>query len=122
MENWNPAFPGERVSWYREYIQRCGPTAVSWFQEPRPRHGNLDAGTDVMGVALYAPSRTDLLAVSPCLLQISAKSTSNASSKSAPSPSRPSSPPCRPPTPACPSPSAPLAACTCTTSAHEVGH
>jgi hypothetical protein len=67
LANWDPVFPGERVSWYHEYIQRYGPIATSWFQQPRGRDGNAEDTVDVRGVALYAPSQSDtgLFAVSP---------------------------------------------------------
>lgn len=70
MANWDPTFPGERVSWYDEYIQRNGPASINWFESPR----HYDAGeytlVEARGLALYAPnngngSNGDMLAVSP---------------------------------------------------------
>lgn len=70
MANWDPAFPGEAVSWYDEYIQRNGPTSVNWLQTPRLQDGNLKTPIEARGMALYTPgSRGDtlgtMLAVSP---------------------------------------------------------
>lgn len=70
MANWDPAFPGEHVSWYDEYIQRQGPTCVNWLETPRVRVGGLQHLIEVRGMALYNPSNGDdglgsLLAVSP---------------------------------------------------------
>lgn len=67
MDNWDPVFPGERVSWYNEYIQRSGPISVSWFQQSRVRDGGLEDIVDVRGVALYSPSQLpgSRMAVSP---------------------------------------------------------
>ncbi|KAM7194268.1 hypothetical protein V8F20_008015 [Naviculisporaceae sp. PSN 640] len=62
MANWDPGFPGERISWYEEYIQRHAPIAVNWFALPRPQR---DYDPDQMivegdyiearGMALYRP-------------------------------------------------------------------
>lgn len=70
MANWDPAFPGEHVSWYDEYIQRQGPTCVNWLETPRVRVGGLQHLIEVRGMALYNPNNGDdglgsLLAVSP---------------------------------------------------------
>ncbi|KAK3341256.1 hypothetical protein B0T25DRAFT_336173 [Lasiosphaeria hispida] len=76
MANWDPSFPGERVSWYEEYIQRQGPVAINWLQ--LPHHGSR-LGIDYVearGIALYRPDNPHeeengaagvetLLAVSP---------------------------------------------------------
>ncbi|KAM5355513.1 hypothetical protein ACJ41O_002159 [Fusarium nematophilum] len=70
LANWDPAFPGERVSWYDEYIQRHGPTCVNWLETPRVRQGGLEHLIEVRGMATYSPNNGDdglgsLLAVSP---------------------------------------------------------
>ncbi|UPK98404.1 hypothetical protein LCI18_009339 [Fusarium solani-melongenae] len=70
MANWDPAFPGEHVSWYDEYIQRQGPTCVNWLETPRVRVGGLQHLIEVRGMALYNPNNGDdglgsVLAVSP---------------------------------------------------------
>lgn len=62
MANWDPTFPGERISWYEEYIQRHAPIAVNWFSLPRP-HRDYDPDRMIVeedyiearGVALYRP-------------------------------------------------------------------
>ncbi len=75
LANWDPCFPRERISWYDEYIQRHGPIAVNWFQQPRTEDqpGGIDY-VEVRGVALYRPDNPRetpnggaerLLAVSP---------------------------------------------------------
>ncbi|KAI0178586.1 F-box domain-containing protein [Hypoxylon sp. FL1284] len=65
--NWDPTFPNENTSWYTEYIQRYGPIAVSWFEQPKVQNGSLKDAIDVSGIALYRPSssRNELFAVSP---------------------------------------------------------
>ncbi|PHH67049.1 hypothetical protein CDD81_4444 [Ophiocordyceps australis] len=61
IANWDPVYPGERVSWYTEYIQRHGPTSVNWLQTPQGHHGMAEA----RGLALYHPTGHAVLAVSP---------------------------------------------------------
>ena len=34
MANWDPAYPGEKVDWYGEYIARHAPLSISWLQQP----------------------------------------------------------------------------------------
>ncbi|KAI2468689.1 F-box domain-containing protein [Annulohypoxylon bovei var. microspora] len=65
--NWDPTFPNENTNWYNEYIQRYGPIAVSWFEQPHIQHGSLRNQIDVSGAALYSPASTgsELFAVSP---------------------------------------------------------
>lgn len=70
MANWDPVFPGERVSWYDEYIQRHGPTCVNWLQMPRLHDRGQEATIEARGMALYSPyDGSDgvgtMLAVSP---------------------------------------------------------
>lgn len=70
MANWDPVFPGERVSWYDEYIQRHATTCVNWLQAPRVRDGGLEAIIETRGLALYSPydgndGQGTMLAVSP---------------------------------------------------------
>ncbi|KAI0023886.1 hypothetical protein F4780DRAFT_769124 [Xylariomycetidae sp. FL0641] len=65
--NWDPTFPGERTDWYDEYIQRNGPIAVSWFEQPHVHSGTVRDAVDVSGAALYRPSPEshEVFAVSP---------------------------------------------------------
>ncbi|KAI1366272.1 hypothetical protein F5Y08DRAFT_301713 [Xylaria arbuscula] len=65
--NWDPTFPGEKTSWYHEYIQRNAPVVTNWFQRPHDPDGSADDPVDVRGVALYEPYKTEnqLFAVSP---------------------------------------------------------
>jgi hypothetical protein len=70
MANWDPTFPGERISWYDEYVQRNGPASVNWFEIPRHREGGDDAIVEARGLALYSPDgreekRGTMLAVAP---------------------------------------------------------
>lgn len=83
MANWDPGFPGERISWYEEYIQRHAPIAVNWFALPHRHHLDSDPNdkmimeedyVEARGIALYYPdthreegdTRTEtILAVSP---------------------------------------------------------
>ncbi|KAI1267453.1 hypothetical protein F5Y18DRAFT_415647 [Xylariaceae sp. FL1019] len=67
VANWDPTFPGESVSWYREYIHRNAKASTSWFEKPRGAEGSYAETIDVRGLALYAPSkvRGELFAVSP---------------------------------------------------------
>ncbi|KAH8682257.1 F-box domain-containing protein [Xylariales sp. PMI_506] len=65
--NWDPTFPGEKVSWYDEYIHRNGPIAVNWFEQPQIKDGDMSDSIEVKGLALYNPGRCgdELFAVSP---------------------------------------------------------
>lgn len=70
MANWDPAYPGERVSWYDEYIQRNGPACINWLQSPRMREGGCEAIIEARGMAMYNPydgrdGLGTMLAVSP---------------------------------------------------------
>ncbi|KAI1209697.1 F-box domain-containing protein [Annulohypoxylon truncatum] len=65
--NWDPTFPNENTNWYNEYIQRYGPIAISWFEQPQIPNGSRRDQIDVSGAALYSPNSTgnELFAVSP---------------------------------------------------------
>ena len=65
--NWDPTFPGEKTSWYHEYIQRNAPVVTNWFERPKPSDGPTEDVVDVRGLALYEPYKTEnqLFAVSP---------------------------------------------------------
>ncbi|KAH8204024.1 hypothetical protein TruAng_001835 [Truncatella angustata] len=67
LANWDPSFDGESVNWYNEYIQRRGAIAVSWFEQPQIRDGDMKDAIEVKGTALFRPSQnTDVLyAVAP---------------------------------------------------------
>lgn len=70
MANWDPHFPGERVSWYDEYVQRHATTCVNWLQAPRMRDRGFGAIIEARGMALYSPYDGNdglgtMLAVSP---------------------------------------------------------
>ncbi|KAG9256057.1 F-box domain-containing protein [Emericellopsis atlantica] len=55
MANWDPSYPGEKLSWYNEYIQREGPASVNWLEAPRLSDRGLEAIIEARGVAMYAP-------------------------------------------------------------------
>lgn len=55
MANWDPVYPGERVSWYDEYVQRNGPAHVNWLQTPRMHDRGLEAIIEARGLALLQP-------------------------------------------------------------------
>ncbi|KAF2268351.1 hypothetical protein CC78DRAFT_21633 [Lojkania enalia] len=40
LSNWDPTYPGERVNFYQDFIQRHAPHSISWFQSAR--HGHQD--------------------------------------------------------------------------------
>ncbi|KAJ6442997.1 F-box domain-containing protein [Purpureocillium lavendulum] len=70
MANWDPAYPGERVSWYDEYIQRKGPACINWLQSPRMQERGCEAIIEARGMAIYNPydgrdGLGTMLAVSP---------------------------------------------------------
>ena len=72
MANWDPAYPGEKVSWYHEYIQRYGPTTSNWFENPAVKQGSVRRLNEVRGLGLYCPGKAAyenaadaLFAVSP---------------------------------------------------------
>jgi hypothetical protein len=33
IANWDPSYPGEKVNWYRDFIQRHAEQQISWFQD-----------------------------------------------------------------------------------------
>ena len=33
LANWDPSYPGEKVNWYREFVQRHAQPKVGWFQD-----------------------------------------------------------------------------------------
>lgn len=59
MANWDPAYPGENVSWYDEYIQRRAPAAVNWFQQSTMKDGPESTFIEARGLALYRPEPSD---------------------------------------------------------------
>ncbi|KAI0521515.1 hypothetical protein F5B22DRAFT_595211 [Xylaria bambusicola] len=65
--NWDPTFPGEKTSWYHEFIQRNAPVVTNWFERPPALDGPAEEAVDVRGAALYEPYKTEnqLFAVSP---------------------------------------------------------
>jgi hypothetical protein len=72
LANWDPTYPGEKVSWYHEYIQRYGPTTTNWFENPVVQHGSVRRLNEVRGLGLYWPGKAAyengsdaVLAVSP---------------------------------------------------------
>lgn len=70
MANWDPSFPGERLCWYSEYVQRNGPACVNWLQTPRIRERGVEAIIEARGMELYYPYGGNdglgtMLAVSP---------------------------------------------------------
>lgn len=40
LSNWDPTYPGEKVNFYREFVQRHAPHSISWFQDAK--HGHRD--------------------------------------------------------------------------------
>lgn len=40
LANWDPTYPGEKINFYRDFIQRHAPHSMSWFQTAR--HGHED--------------------------------------------------------------------------------
>jgi hypothetical protein len=75
LANWDPVYPGERVSWYDEYIHRHGRATVNWMQQPRYSAPDGEPGalfatveTDVRGAALFRENVTrpgPVMAVAP---------------------------------------------------------
>ncbi|SPO07668.1 uncharacterized protein DNG_10363 [Cephalotrichum gorgonifer] len=70
--NWDPSYPGERISWYDEYIHRYGPVTTNWFESPHEDGTATGLLNEVRGLALLNPCRAQressvgpLFAVSP---------------------------------------------------------
>jgi hypothetical protein len=40
LANWDPTYPGEKINFYQDFIQRHAPHSMSWFQNAR--HGHQD--------------------------------------------------------------------------------
>lgn len=59
MANWDPAYEGENVSWYDEYIQRNTPAAVNWLEQPTLRDGSESTYIEARGLAIYRPDNPD---------------------------------------------------------------
>jgi hypothetical protein len=57
LANWDPEYPGEKVPWYHEYIQRCGPTATNWFENPTVQQASVRRLNEVRGLGLYHQGR-----------------------------------------------------------------
>lgn len=59
MTNWDPAYRGENICWYDEYIQRNAPAVVNWLQQPTLRDGSESTYIEARGLALYRPDNPD---------------------------------------------------------------
>jgi hypothetical protein len=59
MANWDPSYPEEKINWYQEYIQRCGPISVSYLEQPRNREHSLKEPMEIRGVGVYNPPSND---------------------------------------------------------------
>lgn len=59
MTNWDPAYKGENICWYDEYIQRNAPAVVNWLQQPTSRDGSESTYIESRGLALYRPDNPD---------------------------------------------------------------
>ena len=57
VHNWDPAYPGERVNWYSEYIARHAPVSVNWLEQPTEGSGPGQVKLDVCGIGVGADGR-----------------------------------------------------------------
>lgn len=77
--NWDPAYPGERLCFYEEYISRHAPVQIGWLDVPS---ANKEHTREATGVGILNTSTSNHVVAplddgSICIYDISARSTSD---------------------------------------------
>lgn len=52
LANWDPTYPGEKVNFYQDFIQRHAPHSISWFQNARHGHQDDDLHHEATGAGI----------------------------------------------------------------------
>ncbi|KAF2714034.1 hypothetical protein K504DRAFT_371163 [Pleomassaria siparia CBS 279.74] len=57
LANWDPTYPGEKVNFYNDFIQRHAPHSISWFRTARHGHQDDNLHHEATGAGiLFDPS------------------------------------------------------------------
>jgi hypothetical protein len=56
LANWDPSFPGEKINWYQDFIDRHAPHHVSWFQSAKHGHQDDDLHHEATGAGILFDS------------------------------------------------------------------
>ncbi|KAK6436670.1 hypothetical protein LTR95_007142, partial [Oleoguttula sp. CCFEE 5521] len=83
LANWEPGYPGERVDYYEEFVQRHADVSVEWIKLPRPDVNDKETLREATGVALLSDaSNSDAQHIvaplddgSICIFDIASRST-----------------------------------------------
>lgn len=59
--NWEPAYPGERVDWYNEYVARHAPLSISWLQQPADDSHKIIENIEPRGLGLLRKDEEDIV-------------------------------------------------------------
>lgn len=59
LANWEPGYPGERIDYYEEYIQRHAPVNVGWLDVPNGETSEREVLREVTGVGVLRSSSSD---------------------------------------------------------------
>ncbi|KAF1955360.1 hypothetical protein CC80DRAFT_536315 [Byssothecium circinans] len=52
LANWDPTYPGEKVNFYQEFIQRHAPHSIRWFQNAKHGHEDDDLHHEATGAGI----------------------------------------------------------------------
>ncbi|KAK6428772.1 hypothetical protein LTR95_015083 [Oleoguttula sp. CCFEE 5521] len=52
LANWEPGYPGERIDYYEEFVQRHADINVDWIRLPKPQTNDKETLREANGVAL----------------------------------------------------------------------
>ncbi|KAF2107623.1 hypothetical protein BDV96DRAFT_589103 [Lophiotrema nucula] len=63
LANWDPTYPGEKINFYQDFIQRHAPHNISWFQNAQHGHQDDDLHHEATGAGILfdASGRADKL-------------------------------------------------------------
>lgn len=59
--SWDPAYPGEKVDWYNEYIARHAPLSISWLQQPTNDSHRIIENIEPRGLGLLHKDGEDIV-------------------------------------------------------------
>ncbi len=59
--SWDPAYPGEKVDWYNEYIARHAPLSISWLQQPINDSHKIIENIEPRGLGLLRKDGNDVV-------------------------------------------------------------
>ena len=61
VSSWDPAYPGEKVDWYNEYIARHAPLSISWLQQPTNDSYKIIENIEPRGLGLLQKDGHDIV-------------------------------------------------------------